>query len=62
MARTARGRRARMIVSMLHILELNQPALLIRLARSEVVEHRQDPAISPREVLDAVSLVWRDQR
>ena len=41
-----KGRRARLIVGLLHIWELNPPAPLIRLVRIEVVKHPHDPAMS----------------
>ena len=56
------GRRARLIVGLMSIWESNLPAPVIGPVGIEVIEHGQDPAISTREVLDAISLVWGDLR
>ena len=42
--------------------ESNPPAPVISPVGIKVIEHGKDPAISTREVLDAISLVWGDLR
>ena len=57
---TARGRRAMLIPGLLHIWKFGLLVLITRVIGIEVVEHRQDPAISTRAVFDAVCLVCGD--